>query len=319
MAMITLGVSVHATRVFGQDPGLMEWWIGNMVVARRNLVWPMMLVFGLAGSLVLRRFVITKWLVVVIIVFDLFRFGWKYTPFVDKDWVYPKTEVLSWLADREGLFRVESKKGPFLPANTWAMYGLDAASGYDPLAPREYVSEYSLQLNHSNSESRYSILESYDPTDLGEFNIKYLLDDKEHFTRGVADWDVAYETDKMQVLENPEVRPRIGWEADGDVGEIDILKYEAQEIGIRYKASGPARMIVRDSWDEGWRAWVNGEEQSIGKYRNVFRSILVPAGEGEVVMRYEPKEWKLAKNLAAVGLISWLLLGIKVLRKDKAI
>jgi len=313
MFLVTVFVTEYAKRVFNTEPELVPQWLVNIHVARRNLIWPTLMVIGLSVVLLLRIKFDIRWLVVVLIVLDVFRFGWKYNPFVPKDFVYPETEVISFLKNSDGVYRIETKAGPFFPANTWVMYGLYSASGYDPLAPRTYARGYSDQLNGTLSESRYSILGNYNSRALGEFNVKYLLIDKEYFTKGVQNWRTTFETEKMLVLENPDFKERVEWR-EGE-GKVMVESYSANEIKIKYESGEDGEIIVRDNWDDGWKAVVNGEEREIDEYNNVFRSVRVPAGSGEVVMKYQPKDWVLGKQLALIGSLSWLVLGINQLKK----
>lgn len=312
MALVSIGVIFYARRIFLTEAELVPEWILNMRVAIRNMVWPSLLTIALVGVVLFRKWVDTRWVILLILVLDLFRFGWKYTPFVSREFVYPSTEVTEFLTNQEGLFRVETKKGPILPANTWAMYRLYSASGYDPLAPRDYTLEYGKQLNGAAVESRYALLDYYDPAKLGEFNVKYLLIDKEYFTKGVGDWKTAHETEKMLILENPEFKNR--FELLGEGGEVEVSSYTPNEIKIRYTTKENGEVMVRDAWDEGWWALVNGRETRIDKYNEIFRKIEVEAGEGEIVMRYDPKEWKLAKQLATLGLAGWMILSVNIMK-----
>ncbi|OQA83516.1 MAG: Bacterial membrane protein YfhO [Microgenomates group bacterium ADurb.Bin238] len=312
MALVSIVVIFYAKRIFLTEAELVPEWILNMKVAIRNMIWPSLLTMALAGVVLFRKWVDIRWVILFIVVLDLFRFGWKYTPFVSREFVYPNTEVTEFLTNQEGLFRVETKKGPILPANTWAMYRLYSASGYDPLAPRDYTLEYGRQLNGVAVESRYALLDYYDPAKLGEFNVKYLLIDREHFTKGVGDWKTAHETEKMLILENPEFKNRV--ELLGEGGEVEVSSYTPNEIKIGYRAEENGEVVVRDAWDEGWKAYVNGEETRIDKYNEIFRKVGVKAGEGEIVMRYDPKEWKLAKQLAILGLAGWGVLSVNIMK-----
>lgn len=312
MALVSIGVIFYARRIFLTEAELVPEWILNMRVAIRNMIWPSLLTIALVGVVLFRKWVDIRWVILLILVLDLFRFGWKYTPFVSREFVYPSTEVTEFLTNQEGLFKVETKKGPILPANTWAMYRLYSASGYDPLAPRDYTLEYGKQLNGAAVESRYALLDYYDPAKLGEFNVKYLLIDKEYFTKGVGDWKTAHETEKMLILENPEFKNR--FELLGEGGEVEVSSYTPNEIKIRYTTKENGEVVVRDAWDEGWWALVNGRETRIDRYNEIFRKIEVEAGEGEIVMRYDPKEWKLAKQLATLGLAGWMILSVNIMK-----
>jgi len=74
----------------------------------------------------------------LVTVFDLFRFGWKFEPFTNKEYLYPSTSVMSFLKNQQGMFRVMSTDSRILPPNFSAMYKLQTLDGYDPLYLQRY-------------------------------------------------------------------------------------------------------------------------------------------------------------------------------------
>lgn len=118
----------------------------------------------------------------------------------------------------------------------------------------------------------------------------------------------------MLVLENPEFKERVEWLGQDENGEVTSVEYSPNEIKIGYMTEENGEVMVRDAWDEGWWALVNGRETRIDKYNEIFRKIEVEAGEGEIMMRYDPKEWKLAKQLATLGLAGWMILSVNIMK-----
>lgn len=319
LAVIIVGFcfSEYGRHVFLIDESLMADWLGRMNVIRRNLIWPSLLVAGTITMLLLRKYDWIKIFIITLLVADLFRFGWKYNPFVKKEWVYPDTKVTDFLKSQPGLFRVEAQKGPILPASTWTMYGLYSASGYDPLANKDYVYEYSRQLNNSDLVTRYSILENYDSVNLGKFNVKYLLVIKDYpgsYSKDLKKWKSVLETEKVIVYENPYVLNRADWVGNGE-GTVIVEKYSPNEVKLNYSSSVEGEVVLRDSWDKGWKARVNGNPVQINKFENLFRVIKVPSGEGIIEMKYDPDEWNLGKKFNLIGLVSWILLGIYIIKR----
>ena len=92
----------------------------------------------------------------------------------------------------------------------------------------------------------------------------------------------------MLVLENPEFKERVEWLGQDENGEVTSVEYSPNEIKIGYMTEENGEVMVRDAWDEGWWALVNGRETRIDKYNEIFRKIEVEAGEGEIMMRYDP-------------------------------
>jgi len=312
-------ILIYGKSVFNTDIGLMGHWLDNMSVAGRNLILPLLLVSTYFALTFFRKFRYLTVLIIIVLVIDLFRFGWKYNPFVVPQFVYPKTEVTDFLQKQPGLFRVAAQNGPILPATTWAMYGLSSASGYDPLISSDYALQFSELLNKSEAVSRYSILDRYSGSDLGEFNVKYLLIDKEFSPLGkttIKSWDKVFETDKIAIYQNKEYKERIEWGGQG-AGSVNLLKYSPNKIRLSYTANSNGQIIIRDSWDGGWKATVKGSQEIISKYKNIFRTVNVSSGSGEIDMEYLPDEWQMGKNIFGGGLVIWSIISLYIIKSKK--
>ena len=155
----------------------------NSLVAVRNLILPSLLILAvwllLLASFILKgKFkVALLWLLMLIFVFDLFRFGDKYLPFTRKELLFPKTPLLEFLQKQEKPFRIEKESSEILPANMWGYYGLESASGYNPLYPQRY-SEFISILNTNEARfdvSRYALVRNFDSQLFDLLNNKYLL------------------------------------------------------------------------------------------------------------------------------------------------
>ena len=118
-------------------------WIPNLAVSKRNLILPTALFTGsffLLATLMLKR--IPKILITVgillIVIFDLLRFGQKFTPFTKEEWLFPRTETIKFLQNQEKPFRLMTTDPRIFPPNFSIVYRLESVSGYDPL----YLSRY---------------------------------------------------------------------------------------------------------------------------------------------------------------------------------
>lgn len=122
----------------------------NLAVAKQNLILPTLTFLVISFVLVVLVFykkeklfkinVLNSLLVLlfIITVFDLFRFGWKFEPFVSKDYLYPSTKVTDFLQKQEKPFRVLSVDSRIMPPNFSIMYGIEVLDGYDPLYLQRY-------------------------------------------------------------------------------------------------------------------------------------------------------------------------------------
>lgn len=118
----------------------------NREVANRNLRLPTILFVG--SMLIFTAFqflprnrkvtLILCCILVAVAVFDLIRFGWKFTPFTDQAYLYSQTAVIDFLQKQEGQFRVMTTDDRVLPPNFSAIYRIQTIDGYDPLYLRRY-------------------------------------------------------------------------------------------------------------------------------------------------------------------------------------
>ncbi len=127
-------------------------WLLNLdFVTRRNLILPTGLALAfvailLAGVLTERlfkkqnlKFKNLLYLgLFLLIAFDLFRFGRKFTPFVNRQWLFPSTKAISFLQAQEKPFRIMSVDSRILPPNFATFYKLEDVAGYDPLYLKAY-------------------------------------------------------------------------------------------------------------------------------------------------------------------------------------
>jgi hypothetical protein len=117
----------------------------DIFTAKRNLYFPSSIFCSLLGiSIILlyvKKKVIRKVLFLLFIgitLFDLLRFSQKFIPFVQKAYLFPVTESLSFLKKDQSLYRIMSTQSEIMPPNFTVMYGLQSLEGYDPLYLRRY-------------------------------------------------------------------------------------------------------------------------------------------------------------------------------------
>jgi hypothetical protein len=175
--------------IFGKTLGEYQGWLPreagisliNLRVGMRNLFLPALVTFGtivllfltILGGKSVRRAALG--LIFLLTVGELFRFGWKYTPFVPSNLVFPETPVIRFLKSQPGIFRVEG--GDVVPMNMFAAYGLSSFSAYDPMYPLRQAQFLTLIDSGSldSSKSRYGQISHYDSPLFDLANICYIL------------------------------------------------------------------------------------------------------------------------------------------------
>lgn len=114
----------------------------NITIAKRNLIFPtgvffvsaLLLLFIIFFQKKHKRVAIMIYIIIAsVTVFDLLRFGAKFTPFTQIQYLFPQTKTLSFLQNQEGNFRIMSTDSRILPPNFSTIYRLQSVDGYDPL------------------------------------------------------------------------------------------------------------------------------------------------------------------------------------------
>ena len=328
--IFALAFSYISLRSFSQSDvvGLLLPSIKNLNVGIRNLAMPLLFTGALFGVFILSgKIKIWKWLVLLIVVGDLFRFGWKYIPFVPRQYIFPDMEVLSYIKKDPGLFRVDREKAELLPPNTWMAYGLMSPSGYDPMAITEYVKAYSRDLNKEINPgiTRYSELMYYDAEALGKYNVKYLLaikrdklaivpGDNINYKINEKEWKRVFQTPAVAVLLNTKYKERarvIKSDGTDAEGSALISSYENNKVVVSFTNVDGDRLLLADTYYPGWVATIDGNLTKIGDEVKPFRTVDIRGMKnGEIVFEYKPESFTYGLIISGVSLALWLLLMI---------
>ena len=125
----------------------------DKLISQRNLIWPVTLLISfyiLSGLFYLfenkkqktknKKLQLFALCSLLFVISDLFRFGWKFTPFSPKEYLYPITPAIKFLQDnmREN-DRYMTLDRRILPPNANIIYKLKSIEGYDPIYSKVYA------------------------------------------------------------------------------------------------------------------------------------------------------------------------------------
>ncbi len=218
--------------------------ITNNVVAQRNSIFPM-LVFAIIciTFFLIRQFAkarrVFEILFCAILICELFRFGWKFTPFSIADYIFPDTPVTEFLKKQQKPFRISN--GDTMPVNFQMSYGLETLGGYETMRPA-YSSQFIATLNNNNPKAnpsgRYGIIDKDTSHLLDLANTKYYLTLKRN-EKGEPDpngsipkkydkkrFKVAFEDKTTAILESTTVLPRAFMVYDWETSPSDTQTLE---------------------------------------------------------------------------------------------
>ena len=233
---------------------------GNFRVALRNLILPISLISITFIMVII--FILTnksKKVLAILLTFlaiaELFRFGWKFTPFSSKNLVFPETPVISFLQNQQKPFRIAAED--VIPINLMMVYGIETAEGYDAVYPLTYA-KYLAVLNSGNVDNspmgRYGSITKVDSNLLNLVNTKYVLALKRD-KNGKPDKDgklpekysqpflkEVFEDKSVVILENTNVLSRSFMVYDWDVSKNEEI---LNKLIANYPISG--KIIIEEN------------------------------------------------------------------------
>lgn len=88
-------------------------------------------------------------------------------------------------------------------------------------------------------------------------------------------------------------------------GEVLEEKFSNNQIEIRAKSLNDSYLVLNESFDNGWRAWVSGKETPIYRTNYILQGIHVPTGIHMIKFAYQPYSFLIG---ATVSLLTLLLI-----------
>ena len=112
---------------------------------------------------------------------------------------------------------------------------------------------------------------------------------------------------KEVAIVNNEFRDLIGdFKASPAEGIVKLVDYQPNKLKYSFDSSKDELVVFSEIWTKkGWTMWIDGVESPLFRSDYILRSAIVPAGQHEIVMRYEPSIWRIGN---AIQLITSLLI-----------
>jgi hypothetical protein len=80
--------------------------------------------------------------------------------------------------------------------------------------------------------------------------------------------------------------------------EVKIVEYEANRVVIETAANQAGFLFLSDVYYPGWRARVDGQEETVYRADYLFRAVLVPPGQHVVEFTFDPVAFKIGLAVA---------------------
>lgn len=189
LIILSLWIYVKVNNIF---PEFMRQSAENLAVSYSNLRLPTLIFIATSILFLIEIFLAKKtknkiypkiliFLIVIIFLFDIFRFAYKYTVFSEKEYLYPSTKSLEYLENQKGQFRIMETDSRILPPNFSTSYRIQSVDGYDPLYLMRYgelvaaISRNRPDINPPFGFNRIITPQNYESDSFVPFNVNYVL------------------------------------------------------------------------------------------------------------------------------------------------
>jgi len=102
------------------------------------------------------------------------------------------------------------------------------------------------------------------------------------------------------VLQDENARPAAGGEANAG---IKFRYHRDEEVALQVTTTMPGYLRLADPYDPGWTVTVNGKPEQILVADHYLRAVYLPAGEHELVFRYNGATVGWPRYLSLMGLL----------------
>lgn len=115
--------------------------------------------------------------------------------------------------------------------------------------------------------------------------------------------DAIADTDVHNVaIVNEEFRNVVGdFHASPSEGTIQLVDYKPNQLKYSFDSSKDELVVFSEIWtSKGWTMWIDGVENPLFRADYILRSAIIPAGQHEIVMRYEPRIWRVGNTIQLI-------------------
>ena len=122
--------------------------------------------------------------------------------------------------------------------------------------------------------------------------------------------DAIAATDVKNVaIVNEEFRNLVGdFKASPAEGIVKLVDYKPNELRYQFDSSKAELVVFSEIWTKkGWTMWIDGGQSPLMRADYILRAAIVPGGQHEIVMRYEPSIWRIGNTIQFVTSLLILL------------
>ena len=263
--------------------------------------------------------------IIVILIIDLVIVDIKFinpAPSGALEETFQPDATISFLKEQQGLFRIYPVAQTY-GDNTFAYHGIQSMGGYSAAKLKIYQEivdsadlyppRFPLNMNIINMlNAKYLVVPGRLPD--GDLEIVHVDESKglvtylnhNHLPRAWFVDEIAVAETRQatfRILKSPTFDPKHLAVLDhepatqltrSDSTSIDTVKHGAHEIRIKTFSSSQSLLVLSEIYyPAGWKAYVDGDETEILRTNSILRSVVVPAGDHEVVFKFDPPLYRI--------------------------
>lgn len=280
---------------------------------------------------------------------ELIVYGSGYNPAIDPAQVFPSTPVIDFLRERAGSDRIIGLGFALMP-NSGMIWGLNDLRGYEVVRP-ERSWNLLRAIEDRQQFGDYLLVSSLESPLVDLFGVRYAVGGPEAQVGDPGRWQRVFEDSGLTVFENRRSLPRarVVYRAEvltsaadvldrlrapaEDLGSVVLLEADQNPPAIVVDSSPvPARiaddrpgrvaveatldsrgyLILSDTYDEGWEAFVDGQRAAIYRANYAFRAVALPPGPHRIELVYGPRAFAVGSWITIVGLMAVALMVLVV-------
>ncbi|MDR0970651.1 MAG: YfhO family protein [Lentimicrobiaceae bacterium] len=122
--------------------------------------------------------------------------------------------------------------------------------------------------------------------------------------------ETLYDADLRHVaVINKEFESQLSSLSDSTIATITMTDYKPNHLTYSYQSETPSLVVFSEIWTQkGWNLTLNGESHPLLRANYFLRAAMLPAGEFQIEMKYEPKVWSVGQTIALISSSLLLLL-----------
>lgn len=354
LIVVLMLLTIVGSTIFAKDLFPKVQTLDPVAIAQRNLILPALTTFALLAITLLRLKIRSLAIILIfaVTIFELFRFGYKFTPFSKLSWIFPQTATTTFLAAQEKPFRVMSTDRRIFHPNIAAVYGIESIDGYDPLYLADwnkFVSVWQSQNPDASYASFNRIVtpQKIDSKFIDLLNVKYILtfDEIE-----IGNFEKVFTQGSTKIYQNKNVLPRAFFASEivkvksdqeefamllddnfdarkkaisqefefsnrQSTAKVSFANYQDQSLTLFAETDRQVPLILTNVYYPGWKAYIDDQQVPIYKVDFMLQSIVVPQGNHEVEFKYQPDSFYNGLYLSLTGVVGTILLSLYLWRR----